>query len=165
MVALTHIIMRTFIFTVLLTILSDGLYGQSSLDDSIIKFEADCSEAVSPEDDLTEFTLLKFRTNNESTTLSFEIIVNCAQQNKGILSVSGDTLMIEQTDVTITTTKQYEEVDSITGHTLIITEETHSADVLFCDCLVNFYYELSTSLTKVRFLKFHGRIFELNRTG
>ncbi|MEQ9305223.1 MAG: hypothetical protein RJQ14_15045 [Marinoscillum sp.] len=154
--------MKIGILTFLVVSMSTYVFGQVNLNESITKFEADCSDAVSPEDYTNEFTLLKLTTMPESTTLNFEIVANCAQKKKGVLSVSGDTLNIDKTDVTITGSTRYEKVDS-TGHTLDITEETHIADIAFCDCLVNFYYELSTSLENVKYLTFHKRTSRLTK--
>ena len=154
--------MRTRILITLLLLTSlNCLYGQVNLNESITDFHSNCSEPTIPEDTVAEFALLELTTKAGSTTLNFEIVANCAQKKMGALLVSGDTLTIDKTDVTITNSTRYEKVDS-TGNTLEITEETHVADIAFCDCLVNFYYELSTSLDNINFLTFHERTFELN---
>ena len=154
--------MRTFNITFLLVFASISIYGQY-LNDSITKFEADCSDAVSSEDCPDEFVLLRLTTNAESATLNFEIIANCAQNKRGVLSISGDTLTIDKTNMAVAETTRYERLDSA-GNVIEIIEETHIGDVAFCDCLVNFYYELSTSLENIKFLTFHGRTFQLIRT-
>lgn len=157
--------MRTYIIIIsTLAFTLNNLYGQNSLNESVIKFKADCSEAISIENYTNKFNLLKFSTTPEATTLNFEIVANCAQKNVGFLSVSGDTLTIDNTDVKITSSTRYEKFDS-TGHSLEISEEIQVSDIAFCDCLVTFYYELSTSLDSIKFLSFHERTFELIRTG
>jgi hypothetical protein len=154
--------MRIYILTFIVFFTSTHIFGQDNLNELITKFEADCSDAISTKDYTNEFILLKLITNSECTVLNFEIVANCAQKKKGMLSISGDTLNIIKTDVTITNSTHYEKIDS-TGNTLEIIEETHVADIALCDCLVNIYYEFSLPLEDINFLTFHERTFQLNR--
>jgi len=156
--------MRTCIIIILtLTFSVNNLYGQNNLNESITKFESDCSDAVSIEEQPNEFTLLKLESKPETSTLNFEIVANCAQKNNGSITIVGDTLKIDNTDMSTPETKRYEILDSA-GNVVEIVEETFVADIAFCDCLVNFYYELSISLANIKFLTFHERTFELART-
>ncbi len=153
--------MRTCIIIISsLALVVNNLYGQANLNKSIADFRSNCSEPIIPEDTVAEFTLLELTTKNGVTTLNFEIVANCAQEMEGVLSITGDTLTILETDVTINQTK-YEKVDSA-GYILEITEETHLAEVAFCDCLVNFYYQFSSPLPNLNFLTFHEQTFKLN---
>lgn len=153
--------MRTCIIIITaLTSTLNNLYGQNNLNESIVEFNSNCSEPVIPEDTIVaEFTLLELSFRKNTTTLNFEIIANCAQKQKGQLTVFGDSLKITETDVTVTTETHYE-TDSL-GNELEVTTETHIADYVFCDCLVNFNYQLSTRLDNVNFLTFHERTFKL----
>ena len=156
--------MRTCIIIILtLALAVNNLYGQNNLNESITKFEADCSDAVSTEDQPNEFTLLKLDSKSGTSILNFEIVANCAQKNNGLITIVGDTLKIDNTDMSTQETKRYEILDSA-GNVVEIVEETFVADIALCDCLVNFYYELSTSLANINFLTFHERTFELART-
>jgi hypothetical protein len=154
--------MRTHIFIILRLLISlNRLYGQVDLNDSIVDFNSNCSEPITPEDNVAEFTLLELSTKENSTTLNFEIIANCAQQKQGLVTIRADSIIILETDMTITRTTRYEEADSA-GLTLEITEETYLAEIASCDCLVNFYYLFSAPLDNVNFLTFHERTFKLN---
>lgn len=149
------------IFISLLTFTLLNLYGQANLNDSIVKFRSNCSEPIIPEDTIAEFKLLELSTEENLTTLNFEIIANCAQQKQGMVSIAADTLIILETDLTITRTTRYKEADSA-GFMLAITEETHLAEVASCDCLVTFYYQFSAPIKHVNFLTFHERTFKLD---
>jgi hypothetical protein len=152
--------MRTFSTIISLVFLSSYLmYAQVNLNSSIIEFEAKCANPISPGDSIPEFTLVNMHVSGDSTLLNFSVIANCAQQKRGQVNVSGDTLLITETDVTIAT-ETHIETDSL-GNILEVTTETKSEDYAFCDCLINFSYIFSAPLGNINILKFHEKVFEL----
>lgn len=149
--------MKASIISIIITVLTVScLYGQSDLNESIVAFEANCLEVLEPDHSFDRFRLIKYAVDDQSTIVQFTVLANCARQQKGRLALSRDTLLIDSTDVTITSRTYQEVTDS---DTFEITEESYITDLAACDCLMQFYYEFSTSLPELHFLSFHSSVF------
>ena len=139
---------------------STSAFGQNNITDSVGKFNASCLKVIAPEDSIIpEFTLKKYHTTETTTLLNFEVVAN-SQINKGILEVLGDSLVINETNVRLVEVLKTIEIDS-TGNTIEIVDETYITEIVFCNCVVNFTYELSTVLYYLNYMGFHGKTFRI----
>lgn len=145
--------------TLLILLITQSALGQVSITNAITGFEVNCSESIDSLGRYTKFGLHHLKTMNGFTDMQFSILANCANRNKGEVSVSGDTLVITETDVTVRQEVSYD-FDSLGNKVKVITEVRES-ELVFCHCLFTYHYQFSKQLENLKILKYHNRVYPL----
>jgi hypothetical protein len=149
------------VIPILLIFQSPHVFCQVDISNSISFFKAYCVRDIDPEETYPEFTLHQFNRKGRLIYLDFDILVNCAQRNLGTLLLNRDTLKIIDTEV-LRNSYTYT-IDSGGVYYEVTVEESMPGRYAFCDCLVNFYYEISYPNIDISYISFHGRIFRVRK--
>lgn len=155
----------------LFLLLQSGVQTAKDITQTVTKFSADCQDLVAPEEEVPfqepkpikgvgdDFKLFKFRPSKRNSRLIFQVKSNCAQENKGTQIIRNDTLVIQDTNLSILQ-MPVKKIDSL-EYTIEIQEEIRMAGFTSCDCLISYSYTFAYDLSAVKYLKFHENTFKL----